>query len=57
MIIDEATNDAAIIDPGWYGDIIKNTLEKLYDEAYAESDKMKDLVKERVPTYKIDRRA
>ena len=28
MIIDEATGDAAIIDPGWYGDIIKNTLAK-----------------------------
>ncbi len=28
MLIDEATNDAAIIDPGWYGDIIKNTLAK-----------------------------
>ena len=32
------------------------TLEKLYDEAYGESEKMKDLVKELVPTYKIDRR-
>ena len=32
------------------------TLEKLYDEAYAESEQMKDLVKELVPTYKIDRR-
>ena len=32
------------------------TLEKLYDEAYGESDKMKDLVQELVPTYKIDRR-
>ena len=33
------------------------TLEKLYDEAYGESEKMKDLVKELVPTYKIDRRS
>ena len=33
------------------------TLEKLYDEAYAESEQMKDLVKELVPTYKIDRRS
>ncbi|MBE6674631.1 MAG: polysaccharide biosynthesis protein [Ruminococcaceae bacterium] len=33
------------------------TLEKLYDEAYSESEKMKDLVKELVPTYKIDRRS
>lgn len=32
------------------------TLEKLYDEAYAETEQMKDLVKELVPTYKIDRR-
>ena len=32
------------------------TLEKLYDEAYGESEQMKDLVKELVPTYKIDRR-
>ena len=32
------------------------TLEKLYDEAYGESEKMKDLVKELVPTYRIDRR-
>ena len=32
------------------------TLDKLYDEAYSESEKMKDLVKELVPTYKIDRR-
>ena len=32
------------------------TLEKLYDEAYGETEKMKDLVKELVPTYKIDRR-
>jgi len=32
------------------------TLEKLYDEAYGESEEMKDLVKELVPTYKIDRR-
>ena len=33
------------------------TLEKLYNEAYAESEQMKDLVKELVPTYKIDRRS
>ena len=32
------------------------TLEKLYDEAYAETEQMKELVKELVPTYKIDRR-
>ena len=32
------------------------TLDKLYDEAYSESEEMKDLVKELVPTYKIDRR-
>lgn len=32
------------------------TLEKLYDEAYGESEQMKELVKELVPTYKIDRR-
>ncbi|MBQ7761143.1 MAG: hypothetical protein IJ400_03700 [Clostridia bacterium] len=32
------------------------TLDKLYDEAYSESEQMKDLVKELVPTYKIDRR-
>ena len=32
------------------------TLEKLYEEAYSESEQMKDLVKELVPTYKIDRR-
>ena len=32
------------------------TLDKLYEEAYNESEKMKDLVKELVPTYKIDRR-
>ena len=28
-------------------------LDKLYDEAYAESDEIKNLVKELVPTYKI----
>lgn len=28
MIIDEATNEAAIIDPGWYGDVIKKYIEK-----------------------------
>lgn len=33
------------------------TLEKLYTEAYNESEEMKDLVKELVPTYKIDRRS
>ncbi len=33
-----------------------STLDKLYDEAYSESEGMKDLVKELVPTYKIDRR-
>ena len=28
-------------------------LDKLYDEAYAESDEIKQLVKELVPTYNI----
>ena len=37
-------------------DKLFKTLDMLYDEAYAESEKMKDLVKELVPTYKIDRR-
>ena len=37
-------------------ELLFRTLEKLYDEAYAESEQMKDLVKELVPTYKIDRR-
>ena len=32
------------------------TLDKLYNAAYNESEIMKDLVKELVPTYKIDRR-
>jgi FlaA1/EpsC-like NDP-sugar epimerase len=32
------------------------TIDMLYEEAYSESEKMKDLVKELVPTYKIDRR-
>jgi FlaA1/EpsC-like NDP-sugar epimerase len=32
------------------------TLDKLYQEAYAESECMKDSVKELVPTYTIDRR-
>ena len=32
------------------------TLDKLYNEAYSESEYMKELVKELVPTYKIDRR-
>ncbi len=32
------------------------TLEKLYDEAYAETDDMKKSVKELVPTYTIDKR-
>ena len=32
------------------------TLEKLYDEAYGETDDMKKLVKELVPTYTIDKR-
>lgn len=34
-------------------DLLFRTLDKLYDEAYSESDHMKDLVKELVPTYKI----
>ena len=33
-----------------------DTLETLYDEAINESSKMKELVKELVPTYKIDKR-
>ena len=32
------------------------TLDKLYNEAYAESESMKELVRELVPTYKIDKR-
>ncbi len=28
LIIDEATDEAAVIDPGWYGDIIKDALAK-----------------------------
>ncbi|MBQ7907697.1 MAG: polysaccharide biosynthesis protein [Clostridia bacterium] len=32
------------------------TLDTLYNEAYGESDRMKELVKELVPTYKIDKR-
>ncbi|MBO5380426.1 MAG: polysaccharide biosynthesis protein [Clostridia bacterium] len=32
------------------------TLDKLYSEAYKETDKMKELVKELVPTYQIDKR-
>ena len=32
------------------------TLDELYEAAYSESAKMKDLIKELVPTYKIDRR-
>lgn len=36
--------------------LLFETLDKLYDEAYSESEKMKDLVHELVPTYKIDRR-
>ena len=37
-------------------DKLFKTLDKLYNEAYSESDEMKELVKELVPTYKIDRR-
>lgn len=33
-----------------------SNIEKLYDEAYKETDKMKELVKELVPTYEIDRK-
>ena len=36
--------------------LLFDTLEKLYDEAYGEGEEMKDLVKGLVPTYKIDRR-
>ena len=32
------------------------TLDKLYNEAYSESESMKELVRELVPTYKIDKR-
>ena len=32
------------------------TLDMLYDEAYGETEKMKELVKELVPTYQIDKR-
>lgn len=28
LLVDEATNMAAIVDPGWYGDVIKNVLAK-----------------------------
>ncbi len=28
LLVDEATSEAAIVDPGWYGDIIKNVLKK-----------------------------
>ena len=34
-------------------DLLFKSLEKLYDEAYSESDHMKSLVHELVPTYKI----
>lgn len=34
-------------------ELLFKTLDKLYEEAYNESDHMKDLVKELVPTYKI----
>ena len=37
-------------------DLLFATLEKLRLEAYGETEQMKDLVKELVPTYKIDRR-
>ena len=37
-------------------DKLFSTIEKLYDEAYNETDKMKELVKELVPTYQIDKR-
>ena len=33
------------------------TLDKLYNEAYGESEIMKELVQELVPTYKIDKRS
>ena len=33
-----------------------DTLDKLYEAAYSETDVMKDWVKELVPTYTIDRR-
>ena len=36
--------------------LLFETLDKLYNEAYSESERMKELVKELVPTYKIDRR-
>ena len=37
-------------------DRLWTTLDRLYDEAYSETDGMKELVKELVPTYKIDKR-
>ena len=37
-------------------DKLWSTLDRLYVEAYKETDKMKELVKELVPTYKIDKR-
>lgn len=37
-------------------DKLFNTLDMLYNEAYTESEKMKELVKELVPTYVIDKR-
>lgn len=37
-------------------DRLWTTLDRLYDEAYSETDSMKELVKELVPTYKIDKR-
>ena len=37
-------------------DKLFSTIEKLYDEAYNETDEMKELVKELVPTYRIDKR-
>ena len=37
-------------------DKLFTTLDMLYNEAYGESEKMKELVKELVPTYRIDKR-
>jgi FlaA1/EpsC-like NDP-sugar epimerase len=52
-----ANNRISIGKPIEFNDeILFKTLDMLYDEAYAESDKMKDLIKELVPTYKIDKR-
>lgn len=37
-------------------DLLWNTLDKLYAEAYSETDSMKESVKKLVPTYTIEKR-